>query len=107
MLAPVIEQLQHFFDSQESEKMLESINRNNQLVIKTDKLPECLATMIILLAEGDADVIDMWDEHKKEFNGFLNAQSFHKIGIALQNFEFDTAHDLLLELQLSNVAKGE
>lgn len=107
MLEPVIEQLQHFFDSQESEKTLESSNKNNQLVIKTDKLPECLATMITLLAEGDADAIDMWDEHKKELNGFLNVQSFHKIGIALQNFEFDTAHDLLLELQLSNVVKGE
>jgi signal transduction histidine kinase/DNA-binding response OmpR family regulator/HPt (histidine-containing phosphotransfer) domain-containing protein len=107
IMRAILEQLQALFAEQESNKTPATVDENNQNCVKADKLPECLATMITLLAEGDAEAIDLWDENKKEFHGFLNAQSLHKLSVALQNFEFDIAHKLLLELQQKNVATGE
>jgi signal transduction histidine kinase/CheY-like chemotaxis protein/HPt (histidine-containing phosphotransfer) domain-containing protein len=103
IMTPVIEQLQQFFDLQKREQIVEPVDKSSEIFVKSDKLPECLATMVDLLVEGDAEVIDMWDAHKKEFNGFLNAQSLHKISVSLRNFEFDTAYELLLGLQQSNL----
>ncbi len=107
VITPVIKQLMQFFALQDNAKIAASVPENQPIVHHTDKLPACLATMVRLLAEGDADIIDMWNEHKQEFNGLLNAQSLHKIGVALQNFEFDSAHELLVTLQHEHNSKGE
>ncbi len=59
------------------------------------KLPDCLPQLLTLLSEGDSEAIDLWDTHQTEFARALPMQIVHRIGIALQNFEFDEAHAML------------
>lgn len=102
-LEPVLNELQQFFAAQNAEKP----NASDAKIAEnlTGELPACLEKIIALLAEGDAEAIDLWEVHHHEFESVLNTQNLHKIEIALQNFEFDTAHDLLIALQ--NSKSGE
>jgi len=61
-------------------------------------LPDCLPRLLQLLAEGDSDAIDLWENHHKEFACVLSPQTTQRIGTALQNFDFDAAQALLAEL---------
>lgn len=98
-LEPVLDALQQFFATQNTEKQIsENLKTSENL---TDELPTCLPRIIELLAEGDAEAIELWDSHRHEFECVLNAQNLHKTEVALQNFEFDTAHELLFALQNS------
>lgn len=102
-LEPVLNELQQFFAAQQTKK--QAVTDLTMAVNLSDELPECLPHIIKLLAEGDAEAIDLWEENHRKFESVLNAQSAHKIDIALQNFEFDTAHELLLALQ--NAKSGD
>lgn len=62
------------------------------------KLPDCLPQLRQLLSEGDSEACDLWEKHHKEFAQALSPQAAHRIGMALQNFEFDAANALLAEL---------
>jgi signal transduction histidine kinase/DNA-binding response OmpR family regulator len=62
------------------------------------QLPDCLPRLRQLLGEGDSDAIDLWEKHQQEFARALSPQVAQRIGTALQNFEFDTALQLLAEL---------
>ncbi len=68
-------------------------------------LPDCLPRLLQLLSEGDSDAIDLWEAHHQEFAGALSPQAMHRIGTALQNFEFDNAQALLAELQVLAATK--
>ncbi|MEI7670948.1 MAG: hypothetical protein WCK00_02425, partial [Deltaproteobacteria bacterium] len=62
------------------------------------KLPDCLPELRKLLREGDSYVIDLWETHQNEFTAVMPPQTIDRIGMALQNFEFDAAQALLGEL---------
>ena len=63
------------------------------------RLPDCLPRLLEYLGEGDSDALDLWEAHQQEFADSLPPQVALRIGTALQNYEFDTAHALLAELQ--------
>jgi len=62
------------------------------------KLPDCLPQLRQLLSEGDNDAINLWEKHQNEFACILPPQIVDRIGMALQNFDFDAAQALLAEL---------
>ncbi|MBC7858426.1 MAG: hypothetical protein H7Z39_06530, partial [Burkholderiaceae bacterium] len=64
-------------------------------VVTAPAMPDCLPRLLQLLAEGDSDAIDLWQEHEGQFNAALAPQTALRVGAALQNFEFDAAHALL------------
>ena len=65
---------------------------------RSGPLPDCLPKLRQLLAEGDGDAIDLWDNHRREFIDILAPQLLLRLGTALQNFEFDTALEVLADL---------
>jgi CheY-like chemotaxis protein len=65
---------------------------------RSGPLPDCLPKLRQLLAEGDGDAIDLWDNHCREFIKILAPQLLTRLGTALQNFEFDTALEVLADL---------
>jgi len=62
------------------------------------KLPDCLPQLLRLLGDGDSDAIELWEQHHEAFAHALSPQVAHRIGTALQDFEFDVAQALLAEL---------
>ena len=57
--------------------------------------PARLPQLKQLLAEGDSEANDVWEEHKAEFRGHLPPQTFDRIAVAIDNFDFDAALALL------------
>jgi CheY-like chemotaxis protein len=95
LLTPLLTALQQYFAADKSAEPTEAAPTGDA---KPDKLPDCLPHLLQLLGEGDSDAIDLWENHHKEFSCVLSPQESHRIGTALQNFEFDTARVLLAEL---------
>jgi signal transduction histidine kinase/CheY-like chemotaxis protein len=93
LLTPLLTALQQYFaEEQAAEPAAVSGD------VQPGKLPDCLPQLRQLLGEGDSDAIDLWEKHHKEFAHALSPQVMHRIGTALQNFEFDAAQVLLAEL---------
>lgn len=57
--------------------------------------PACLPRFKQLLAEGDSEASDVWEAYKTEFRGHLPPQTFDRIAVAIDNFDFDAALTLL------------
>jgi signal transduction histidine kinase/DNA-binding response OmpR family regulator/HPt (histidine-containing phosphotransfer) domain-containing protein len=94
LLTPLLSALQQHFALAQAAAPTEASVETGQ----PGKLPDCLPQLRQLLSEGDSEAIDLWGKHHKEFARALPAQLTHRIGIALQNFEFDAAQALLAEL---------
>ncbi|HET7774939.1 MAG TPA: response regulator, partial [Azospira sp.] len=60
-----------------------------------DAQPPCLATLRQLLAEGDSEAADRWEQWRPQFAQSLPPQTVERISTALANFEFETALGLL------------
>ncbi len=107
LLMPLLAGLQQYFA--EEKAVEEAVDATFAEEVGSNKLPDCLPQLQQLLAEGDSDAIDLWENHHKEFACALPAQVVQRIGIALQNFDFDTAQALLAELsaQLPNTTATE
>ena len=93
-LTPLLTALQQHFAEQAAAK---PADRPSTTDAPPGKLPDCLPQLRQLLAEGDSDAIDLWEKHQQEFARVLSPQVAHRIGTALQNFEFDSAKALLDE----------
>ena len=89
LLTPLIQALQLFFTTEIVEIVASTSPK---------KSPSCLPHLLALLVEGDSDVIDLWDTNSKEFTNTLSPQIMTRIDYAIQNFEFDKAHELLANL---------
>jgi len=89
LLTPLLEKLQQFFTNEYLE------DEPKQLTTPSRKMPDCLPQLLSLLQECDSDAIDLWDNSHTEFSQSLSAPLIQKISIAMQNFEFDTAYELL------------
>jgi signal transduction histidine kinase/DNA-binding response OmpR family regulator/HPt (histidine-containing phosphotransfer) domain-containing protein len=103
LLAPLLTALQQHFAK---ETAAETIEAETTGTVQRGKLPDCLPQLRQLLGEGDSDAIELWEKHHKEFAQALSPQIAHRIGTALQDFEFDTAQALLAEL-LSDSSTAE
>jgi len=92
LLAPLVHGLQQYFAGQQPAT-------GNVVIaaIAPGKLPDCLSQLQQLLCEGDIDAIDLWERHQREFAGALTPQIAHRIGTALQNYEFNAAQVLLAD----------
>ncbi len=92
-LAPLLDGLhQHFADRP---GMARSAGGAENDSVPPRKLPDCLPQLQRLLGEGDSEAIDLWERHAHEFVHALSPLAVQRIGIALQNFDFDAAHALL------------
>lgn len=106
LLTPLLAALQQYFAEGQA---VESTVAEFAEAAQSANLPDCLPQLLQLLAEGDSDAIDLWENHHKEFACVLSPQTTQRIGTALQNFDFDAAQALLAELpaQLSNAKTTE
>ena len=59
--------------------------------------PDCLPQLRILLGECNVEAADLWHAHKPAFASQMPVQTVHRISMALDNFDFDIALDLLPE----------
>jgi CheY-like chemotaxis protein len=57
--------------------------------------PPNLTRLKLLLAECSFDAIDLWQNEKPAFTRMLSMHSVHRISLALENYDFDVALDLL------------
>jgi two-component system sensor histidine kinase/response regulator len=107
LLTPLLAGLQQYFA--EEKAVVEAADVTFAEEVGSNKFPDCLPQLLQLLAEGDSDAIDLWENHQKEFACALPVQVAQRIGTALQNFDFDTAQALLAELpaQLPNITATE
>jgi len=107
LLTPLLAGLQQYFA--EEKAVVEAADATFAEEVGSNKLPDCLPQLLQLLAEGDSDATDLWENHQEEFACALPAQVVQRIGTALQNFDFDTAQALLAELpaQLPNTTATE
>ncbi|MDP1773888.1 MAG: response regulator [Methylobacter sp.] len=107
LLTPLLAALQQYLTEGQSAE--ESAVAEFTQTVQPGKLPDCLPQLLQLLAEGDSDAVDLWENHHKEFACALLPQVAQRIGTALQNFDFDTAQALLAELpvQLPNTTSTE
>ena len=99
MLTPLLNALQQHFTAEQAAEVTVA---TDSLPRQSDMLPDCLLQLRQLLSEGDSQAIDLWEEHHNEFARALSAQTTHRIGVALQNFEFDAANVLLGELPIGS-----
>jgi signal transduction histidine kinase/DNA-binding response OmpR family regulator len=96
LLTPLLAALQQYFA--EEQAAVGPAAAEFAEAAQPGKLPDCLPQLLQLLAEGDSDAIDLWENHHKEFTCALSTQVVRRIGTALQNFDFDAAQMLLAEL---------
>jgi HPt (histidine-containing phosphotransfer) domain-containing protein len=94
-LIPLLAALQQCFAAEQA--AAKPADTESAADAQAGRLPDCLPQLRKLLAEGDSDAIDLWEKHHKEFAQVLSPQVAHRIGTALQNFEFDAAKALLDE----------
>lgn len=94
-LIPLLAALQQYFAAEQA--AAKPADTESAADAQAGRLPDCLPQLRKLLAEGDSDAIDLWEKHHKEFAQVLSPQVAHRIGTALQNFEFDAAKALLDE----------
>ena len=59
--------------------------------------PACLPSLRVLLGECSVEAIDLWQANKVVFATMLPLQTVHRISVALDHFDFDTALSLLPE----------
>jgi two-component system sensor histidine kinase/response regulator len=101
LLTPLLNALQQHF----AEEQTAATEAASAGTAQPEKLPDCLPQLLQLLSEGDSYAIDLWEKHHQEFAGALPAQLTHRIALALQNFEFDTAKTLLEELPTNSLTE--
>lgn len=65
--------------------------------VRPGQWPDCLPRLRMLLGECSFEAVDLWQSSKLEFSSVLPLQTVHRISVALDHFEFDTALSLLPE----------
>jgi signal transduction histidine kinase/DNA-binding response OmpR family regulator len=92
LLTPLLQSLKAFFVVEKPK------DESTDLKIPSGQLPDCLPKLLELLNEGDSDAMDLWENYHAEFAQSLSPKLMNRINNAIQNFEFDAAHELLTEL---------
>ena len=64
---------------------------------KPGQWPDCLPRLRVLLEECSVEAVDLWQANQSAFSSILPLQTVHRISMALDNFEFDIALNLLPE----------
>lgn len=64
---------------------------------KPGQWPDCLPRLRVLLEECSVEAVDLWQANQSAFSSMLPLQTVHRISMALDNFEFDIALNLLPE----------
>ena len=64
---------------------------------KSGQWPDCLPRLRVLLEECSVEAVDLWQANQSAFSSMLPLQTVHRISMALDNFEFDIALNLLPE----------
>ena len=64
---------------------------------KSGQWPDCLPRLRVLLEECSVEAVDLWQANQSAFSSILPLQTVHRISMALDNFEFDIALNLLPE----------
>ncbi|MDD2916044.1 MAG: Hpt domain-containing protein, partial [Gallionella sp.] len=95
LLTPLLAMLQQHFAGERG--AAEAVTAETNGDKPGGKLPDCLPQLRQLLGEGDSAAIELWEKYHHEFVHVLPPPVKHRIGEALQNFEFDVAHALLGE----------
>jgi two-component system, sensor histidine kinase and response regulator len=88
LLVPLLEQLRMLASAVPAEPELTS-------GVDVAVLNQQLSRLRQLLSEGDAEAIDLWNEHASAFAGLFNASTMRRIRIALDHFDFDAVLGLL------------
>lgn len=94
LMTPLISGLQAYFAGQQPVTGNAAIAAD----IAPGKLPDCLPQLCQLLEEGDINAIYLWEKHQREFSEALPPQVLHRIDMALQNYELNTAQALLADV---------
>ncbi|MGB4499060.1 MAG: response regulator, partial [Methylococcaceae bacterium] len=92
LLTPLLQSLKVFFAVEKPKDESKNLN------VISKKLSDYLPQLLELLNEGDSDAIDLWEKYHSEFVQALSPKLMNRVNSAIQNFEFDTAYELLVEL---------
>ncbi|MDD5285932.1 MAG: PAS domain S-box protein [Desulfuromonadaceae bacterium] len=90
--------LQRYLEQQNTTTKHEVSSIVGRLPVDVRNRPDCLPQLRRFLIEGDNDAIELWESRRLDFAGFLSPEVIKRIDTALQNFEFNSAEELLAGL---------